>query len=184
MVNLILNYSLKRIVDQPRPPTSDRSGPGMPSDHAQLSFFLAVYTALWLASGRVTILSPSLDGPRRLRNSRLLTAVQGIGIVLAALVAWSRVRLGYHTTAQVCAGALVGAATARAWWGLTEAWIRPNIFPAVEASVWAQTLCAKDSSSVQDVLRVEYDASRSARRRSHARKDGGPEVARKEQRWT
>lgn len=40
-------------------------------------------------------------------------------LVLAGLVAWSRVYLGYHTPQQVLAGCLAGAVCAVGWFGIT-----------------------------------------------------------------
>lgn len=38
---------------------------------------------------------------------------------VAAMVAWSRVYLGYHTVSQVLVGCLAGALSAAAWYGIT-----------------------------------------------------------------
>ena len=40
-------------------------------------------------------------------------------LVLAGLVAWSRIYLGYHTPKQVFAGCLAGAVSAVGWFGIT-----------------------------------------------------------------
>lgn len=40
-------------------------------------------------------------------------------LVVAAMVAWSRVYLGYHTVNQVLVGCLAGALSALAWYGVT-----------------------------------------------------------------
>ncbi|KAM7209137.1 Phosphatidic acid phosphatase type 2/haloperoxidase [Naviculisporaceae sp. PSN 640] len=41
------------------------------------------------------------------------------GLVLASMVAWSRVYLGYHTPKQVLAGCLAGTLSAVGWFGIT-----------------------------------------------------------------
>jgi dolichyldiphosphatase len=45
--------------------------------------------------------------------------VSGVALVLAGLVAWSRIYLGYHTEKQVLAGCLAGAVSAVGWFGVT-----------------------------------------------------------------
>lgn len=70
----------------------------MPSTHATaLGFY---FTYMW----------PLLP----LASGNLWADRAGVA-TLAALTMWSRVILGYHTPAQVAAGAGVGAATAVAW---------------------------------------------------------------------
>ncbi len=46
-------------------------------------------------------------------------AISLLALVVAALVAWSRVYLNYHTVRQVLAGCVAGAACAVGWFGVT-----------------------------------------------------------------
>lgn len=46
-------------------------------------------------------------------------AASAVALVLAAMVAWSRVYLNYHTPKQVLAGCLAGAVSAVAWFAAT-----------------------------------------------------------------
>lgn len=48
-------------------------------------------------------------------------AASAVAFALAALVAWSRVYLGYHTTRQVLAGLAAGLVSAAAWFAATAA---------------------------------------------------------------
>ena len=45
--------------------------------------------------------------------------VSVLGVVVAALVAWSRIYLGYHTTRQVLVGTGAGVVSALAWFFFT-----------------------------------------------------------------
>lgn len=73
-------------------PTGQLKSPGMPSSHSCVLFCFAV---------QLCLLSPPLVG--------------GLALGLAAGTAWSRVRLRFHTAAQVVVGSLLGAATGLAW---------------------------------------------------------------------
>lgn len=166
LLNLILNFVLKRAINLPRPPGSDHTGPGMPSDHAQFSFFLAVFVCWWLSSGQVKLsTSSSPMSPSATLAEKIRTVLRLGMLLLAVLVGWSRVYLGYHTVLQVVVGALIGAMTGSMWWMLTELYLRPQLYPALEATAFAKMCCVKDSSNVPDVMRVEYQASLHARQK-------------------
>ena len=147
LLNELLNSILKRTIREPRPPHASSYADGsfgMPSSHAQFSFFLASYAALWAASGRW----------RAGRAWALLVACAApIG---AALIAYSRVRLNYHTPAQVLAGAAVGCGAGALWFFAVERLLRP-FFGALVAQPLARWLWLRDGSSVH-VLAEEYAA--------------------------
>jgi len=110
MLNFGFNFVLKRALDAPRPagaPPSDDQG-GMPSNHAQFVWFTAAFGCLFACR---------MSALRRPVREGMCLGLVGI----AAAVAYSRVRLGYHTPDQVAVGAAVGAAAGAAWWGLYEA---------------------------------------------------------------
>jgi len=104
-------FELKRLFERPRPPLADSAihplvavphDYSMPSGHAATAFGAAV------AAGFV---HPRLRPPL---------------LVLAALVALSRVWLGVHYLSDVLVGAAVGTAVAAALWLLTRASGRPS----------------------------------------------------------
>lgn len=51
VLNTVLSVTLKQILNQERPVSALRSGPGMPSSHAQSIFFTVVFTIL---SGKIS----------------------------------------------------------------------------------------------------------------------------------
>ena len=86
---------LKRVLREPRPPNALRADFGMPSAHAAAALALALLLPL------------STQLPLAVRRVLQLGA-----FAIAALVAVSRVYLRYHSSAQVAAGALLGAVVA------------------------------------------------------------------------
>ncbi|CAF3414144.1 unnamed protein product [Rotaria sp. Silwood1] len=82
---------------------------GMPSDHSQTFFYFMTYLAIFI------ILKSQMPGTARVRSlrNRLLVFSQ---LIVAAVVAYSRVYLHYHTIAQVVAGAFVGTALGCVWY--------------------------------------------------------------------
>lgn len=112
-----VNFLLKRIIKEERPQRIHGKGYGMPSSHAQFVFFWSVAVALFLLVRH--------RPPRVIRNNhrpwsfaeRFLVS---LGVqVIAAVVAWSRIYLGYHTPKQVLVGCLAGAVSAVAWFCIT-----------------------------------------------------------------
>lgn len=95
-LNPLLEWSLKALVDRPRPDLlllGRGRGPSFPSGHVLASFgFYAMLPALipWDAG----------------RRRSLGVAIVGVGVVLA--VAFSRVYMGVHWTSDVVGGLLVG----------------------------------------------------------------------------
>eukprot|EP00930_Biecheleria_cincta_P039383 TRINITY_DN27083_c0_g1_i1.p1 TRINITY_DN27083_c0_g1~~TRINITY_DN27083_c0_g1_i1.p1 ORF type:complete len:199 (-),score=38.55 TRINITY_DN27083_c0_g1_i1:18-614(-) len=93
---------LKEIINQARPAGSYRSGPGMPSEHAAFSVFLAVHLSLWLLS--------------RTRCALSFKAVASAAMTgWALVVTLSRHHLGVHSLAQVLAGMFLGAVAGLLW---------------------------------------------------------------------
>ncbi|EOO01526.1 putative dolichyl pyrophosphate phosphatase protein [Phaeoacremonium minimum UCRPA7] len=142
-----VNFILKRIIKEERPPKIQITGKGygMPSSHAQFVAFWAVSLTLFLLVRH----RPSAKTHRFRRrdngggagvvkgNGQWVTAADVeryahrpwsmleraaaslVALVLAGLVAWSRVYLCYHTGKQVMVGSLAGALTAVAWFVIT-----------------------------------------------------------------
>ncbi|SCU83311.1 LADA_0C10704g1_1 [Lachancea dasiensis] len=104
VVNELLNNVLKNIIKEPRPvvlssefqANSIRSEYGMPSAHSQFMGFFLIYWSLtlvlkWEGIGKI----------RKFFTVAIMSAV-------AAMVAFSRVYLGYHSLAQVSVGLALG----------------------------------------------------------------------------
>lgn len=111
-----LNFALKRLIKEERPARIHGKGYGMPSSHAQFVAFWSISMTLFLLA---RYNPPPVMGVRssthRPWNLAERLAVCVSGAVLAALVAWSRVYLNYHTVKQVVVGSGAGAASAVAW---------------------------------------------------------------------
>ena len=109
LVNFVISYVLKKLIRQPRPEhpweQARRRDHGMPSNHSQMMFHYCVATAFiinrsWSAAGVDT-------------RHRCLKVVQScLLLLLAALVAWSRVYNHYHTLEQVLVGMVLGVGMA------------------------------------------------------------------------
>jgi dolichyldiphosphatase len=155
LLNVAANSALKAAAREPRPPAAQLRQPdggdefGWPSAHAQFAFFYAGYAALWALSGRWRV---------RLPVWRALVAAGGLAA--AAAVAASRVALGYHTRAQVEAGAAIGAALGALFFAVVELALRPH-FAALAAWAPLRVLRVRDCSEV-DTLLVEYEAVQAA----------------------
>jgi dolichyldiphosphatase len=145
--NEVLNWVLKHAVKAVRPASVlGRAWVpqyGWPSNHCQFMGFSAAYVCLW-AGSRWRVGS----------SWRLLTCATALA--LAALVAASRLYLGYHDREQVGAGLVIGALAGAAWFGLTELALRP-LFPSIVSSHLGRWAWVRDGSNV-DVLRAEYEA--------------------------
>ncbi|CAF5212503.1 unnamed protein product, partial [Rotaria magnacalcarata] len=82
---------------------------GMPSDHAQTFFYFMTYLAIFV------ILKSQMPGSPHIRSirNRVLVFTQ---LIVAVIVAYSRVYLHYHTVAQVVVGAFFGTALGCGWY--------------------------------------------------------------------
>ncbi|KAI1308870.1 phosphatidic acid phosphatase type 2/haloperoxidase [Xylaria venustula] len=111
----VLNFALKRLIKEERPPRMNGKGYGMPSSHAQFVTFFAVSMALFL------VFRHQPPGPeRRKGNHTPMTMLERVfwsvaGLLGAFTVAWSRVYLNYHTEKQVLVGCTAGLVIAIAW---------------------------------------------------------------------
>jgi len=136
-----VNFILKRLIKEERPQHIHRTntkGYGMPSSHAQFVFFWAVALSLFLlvrhqprvqakranklgeGNGRARGLAADIERYAHEPWSLVERALVSVAaLVLAGLVAWSRVYLGYHTVNQVLVGCTAGAVTAVGWFVAT-----------------------------------------------------------------
>ncbi|KAF4471389.1 dolichyldiphosphatase [Fusarium albosuccineum] len=113
-----INFALKRLIKEERPRRIHGKGYGMPSSHAQFVAFWSVSLALFLLvrhrppkvlRGRAqSSVHRPWSVPERL-------AVSVAGAVIAAVTAWSRVYLNYHTARQVIVGCVAGVISAVGW---------------------------------------------------------------------
>ncbi|XP_020578251.1 lipid phosphate phosphatase gamma, chloroplastic [Phalaenopsis equestris] len=153
-----LNELIKSSVQQSRPETCVAlemcDSHGWPSSHSQYMFFFSTYFSLLCLSGTGEGVSS--------RRSRFLTAL--FPWPAAILTLYSRVYLGYHTIAQVLAGAILGLFLGALWY-----WIVNNLlvdyFPSIEESAIGRFLYIKDTSHIPNVLKFEYDNARAARKK-------------------
>jgi dolichyldiphosphatase len=141
------NFALKRYIKEERPRRIHGKGYGMPSSHAQFAFFWAVSLTLFLIvrhrpshTSRRALPTRQGGEARKKANQaggigslvaeveryahqpwslaeRILLSVAAL--VVASMVAWSRVYLAYHTPKQVLAGCLAGTVSAVVWFGFT-----------------------------------------------------------------
>lgn len=144
-VNTLSKHALG--VARPHPalhPRFNAASPyAMPSDHAQFVFFLAAYVALWSTR-------------RWLVGAGWRLALVCVTFVWACVVSVSRVNLRYHTTAQVVAGAVLGAACGVSWFYFTERSLRPR-FSEIANTALARALLIRDCTHV-NVITEEYRA--------------------------
>ncbi|XP_039136798.1 lipid phosphate phosphatase gamma [Dioscorea cayenensis subsp. rotundata] len=151
----VLNELVKTSVQQSRPDTCAAlemcDSHGWPSSHSQYMFFFAIYFSLLCIRGLG--ISP--------RSRPFLTF---LAWPPAILTMYSRVYLGYHTVAQVFAGAGLGLVLGALWFWIVNS-ILVDYFPAMEESWIGRVLYIKDSSHIKNVLKFEYDNARAARKK-------------------
>ncbi|KAF8397650.1 hypothetical protein HHK36_016570 [Tetracentron sinense] len=155
LISQAINEFIKTSVQQARPETCTLletcDSHGWPSSHSQYMFFFAVYFTLLTYKGI------------GLSSERQKLIVGFIPWPLALLTMYSRVYLGYHTVAQVFAGATLGIVIGGIWFCVVN-----NLLicyaPAIEESTIGRWLYIKDSSHIPNVLKFEYDNARAARK--------------------
>ncbi|GBF99271.1 dolichyldiphosphatase-like [Raphidocelis subcapitata] len=142
---------LKHLVRSPRPAEGCAllgvcDAHGMPSSHTAMAF---AYAALSAAAAAAL-------AARRRPAARALAALEVFGCgAAAALVAASRVYLGYHSPAQVAAGAALGLALGLAWHAAMAAAGRAGLFAAAARGPLAELVGAKDTWGCAEPLRLE-----------------------------
>ncbi|KAL8217003.1 hypothetical protein R6Q57_023840 [Mikania cordata] len=156
-ISQFINEVIKTSVQQARPETCIMlemcDSHGWPSSHSQYMFFFATYFTL-LTYNKMGVL---------FKNQMLL-----VGIViwpLAFLTLYSRVYLGYHTVAQVFAGAGLGFLLGGLWFWVVNSLLQ-GLFPVIEESFFGRWFYVKDTSHIPNLLKFEYDNARAARRHS------------------
>ncbi|KAF7818592.1 lipid phosphate phosphatase gamma [Senna tora] len=154
IVSQFINEFIKTTVQQARPETCALlemcDSHGWPSSHSQYMFFFAIY---------FTLLSSKGFGFWNSKNNLILNS---LAWSMALLTMYSRVYLGYHTVAQVFAGASLGIFLGALWFWVVNS-ILYQYFPAIEESAFGRQFYVKDTSHIRNVLKFEYDNARAAR---------------------
>ncbi|CAL5351073.1 unnamed protein product [Camellia sinensis] len=163
IISQFINEFVKTFVQQARPETcallETCDSHGWPSSHSQYMFFFAVYFTL-LTYYRIGLLS-----------RRQMWVAGTVVWPLALLTMYSRVYLGYHTVAQVFAGAGLGLFLGAGWFWVVNSLLR-SLFPAIEESAFGRLFYVKDTSHIPNVLKFEYENARAARKHvSYKRSD-------------
>lgn len=155
LISQFVNEVIKTSVQQARPETCALlemcDSHGWPSSHSQYMFFFAVYLTL-LTYKRFGIL---------VRNQ--MSVVLLLVWPLAILTMYSRVYLGYHTAAQVFAGAALGTFLGGLWFWAVNSGLR-SFFSVIEESTFGRFFYVKDTSHIPNVLKFEYENARAARK--------------------
>lgn len=155
LISQFVNEVIKTSVQQARPETCALlemcDSHGWPSSHSQYMLFFAVYLTL-VTYKRFGILG---------RNQ--MAVVIFLVWPLAISTMYSRVYLGYHTVAQVFAGASLGAVLGGLWFWVVNYVLR-SYFPVIEESAFGRFLYVKDTSHIPNVLKFEYENARAARK--------------------
>ncbi|KAH8161757.1 hypothetical protein CIB48_g6490 [Xylaria polymorpha] len=150
----VLNFALKRLIKEERPPRMNGNGYGMPSSHAQFVTFFAVSMALFLLFRHQP---PGLE--QRRRDHTPMTMLErafwsAVGLVGAFTVAWSRVYLNYHTEKQVLVGCTAGSVIAVTWFAVT------SILRRIGLVAWAMEIPIAKWLRVRDLV-IEEDLCQS-----------------------
>ncbi|XAR57919.1 Phosphatidate phosphatase [Bertholletia excelsa] len=94
IINTLLSVALKKILNQERPFSTQRSDPGMPSSHAQSTFFAVIFLIIsmvqWLGMNGLTL------------------TLSCLAMIFGSCVSWLRVSQQLHTISQVLVGAVLG----------------------------------------------------------------------------
>lgn len=156
IVSQFVNELIKRSVEQARPATCALlemcDSHGWPSSHSQYMFFFAIYFTLLTYKG---------IGLWNGKNKWIVGHF--VPWSLAVLTMYSRVYLGYHTVAQVFAGATLGIFLGALWFWVVNS-LMICYFPLIEDSAFGRMFYVKDTSHIPNVLKFEYDNARAARK--------------------
>ncbi|KAK3021353.1 hypothetical protein RJ639_045986 [Escallonia herrerae] len=151
ILSQFVNEFIKTSVQQARPETcallESCDSHGWPSSHSQYMFFFAVYFTL-LTYYKIGILC-----------RKQIFAVVLLVWPVALLTMYSRVYLGYHTVAQVFAGAALGVFLGGLWFWVVNSGLR-GFFPVIEESAFGRMFYVKDTSHIPNVLKFEYENAR------------------------
>ncbi|XP_014247822.1 dolichyldiphosphatase 1-like [Cimex lectularius] len=155
ILNELLNQILKTIICDPRPifRNMQHNDYGMPSSHAQFSWFFTTYVIYF-----VFIRLHHMNNNTTLESVWKAVIVLGC-VFLAIIVSVSRIYLQYHTWKQVFCGALLGILFGTIWFALTYLVFTPY-FPVVVSWRISELLLLRDTTLIPNVLWFEYTNTR------------------------
>lgn len=155
LISQFINEVIKKSVQQARPETCALlemcDSHGWPSSHSQYMFFFTVYFTL-LSYKKIVLLT-----------GKYRWIASFVSWVLSVLTMYSRVYLGYHTVAQVFAGATLGIILGAVWFWVVNS-VLYCYFPVIEENAFGRFFYVKDTSHIQNVLEFEYESARAARK--------------------
>eukprot|EP00164_Ancoracysta_twista_P006139 GFYU01008491.1.p1 GENE.GFYU01008491.1~~GFYU01008491.1.p1 ORF type:complete len:218 (-),score=23.27 GFYU01008491.1:51-704(-) len=146
------NVVLKNALKEPRPEGCERHDYGLPSDHAQFTFFVATVFMMSLLRRQLP--------KHRASNAVKILAMYGVCV----LVAFSRVYLRYHTEKQVLLGGTLGIIIGVIWYYFTVA-IHPMVKVVLEFGI-CKYFHIMDNSDLPDVVEHNYQAYQSRRKKT------------------
>ncbi|CAG9463090.1 unnamed protein product [Pedinophyceae sp. YPF-701] len=135
LLNALLTKVLKSLVSDPRPAERcvqlDTCGEhGLPSSHTSLSFYLVAIILLSILRTKEYSPDPKASSIDHLGLARAWQALEALAaLATASAVGVSRVQLGYHTWAQVIAGAGQGVVFGTVWHAATVRIVAPALRP-------------------------------------------------------
>ncbi|XP_073994965.1 dolichyldiphosphatase 1-like [Rhodnius prolixus] len=155
LLNELINIVLKNIICEPRPLARNvlYTEYGMPSAHAQFSWFFATYIIYF-----VLIRLHHMNNNTTLENVWKTVIIVGC-VFLATVISISRIYLQYHTWKQVLCGALVGILFGTFWFAITYLIFTPY-FPVVASWKISELLLIRDTTLIPNILWFEYTNSR------------------------
>ncbi|KAK9510496.1 hypothetical protein O3M35_005270 [Rhynocoris fuscipes] len=155
LLSEMLNLILKNIICEPRPMSRSvlYTEYGMPSAHAQFSWFFATYLIYF-----VLIRLHHMNNNTTLENV-WKTVIILTCIFLAILISFSRIYLQYHTWKQVIWGAFVGISFGTLWFAITYLVFTP-CFPVIVSWKISELLLIRDTTLIPNILWFEYTNSR------------------------
>ncbi|KKZ66590.1 dolichyldiphosphatase [[Emmonsia] crescens] len=106
-----LNFFLKRLIREERPPQMFGRGYGMPSSHSQFVAFFSISLTFFLLVRHVPDTSTNHSSSTYMQRATFSV----LACVCAGAVAVSRVYLNYHTPKQVMAGCAAGVVCGILW---------------------------------------------------------------------
>ncbi|KAL1124075.1 hypothetical protein AAG570_001845 [Ranatra chinensis] len=160
LLNELFNSILKYTICEPRPLQRSVSQEfGMPSSHAQFSWFFATYVIYF-----VFIRLHHMNNNTTLENAWKAVIILSC-LSVAVFVTISRVYLQYHTWKQVIFGSIVGILFGTFWFALTHLVFTPY-FPMLASWRVCELLLVRDTTLIPNVLWFEYT---NARQESRAR---------------
>lgn len=155
----ISNFVLKNLIKQPRP-TSSRdkdsgsfSKYGMPSDHSQIMFYFSTFFIL-LVAFRYSISN------NRFTQLMLKGFLIGGSILVAVLVAYSRVYLEYHTYQQIIVGSILGTFFGSLWFFAVHTFFSKHYYIIITSWKISEFLMIRDYTHIPNVLLFQYTAER------------------------